>query len=198
MAVPQGPGFVQTVGANVGAVNQAGGMSHQVMSGDGPVIGLHFEPRQIARHRRLQVQEPFIAELHQGDVCEGLADGADLEHRAGLDRRARSQVGIAEGGYPEQPLPVGNRQGHTRHVDLADTTLHVPVDFLKGSFKARHWSLLQEIPARNTGLDNTEPAYAGRTAFWRCPLTADRELTAREFPVRIRSRVLPSSRFVAG
>ena len=184
--------------SNIGAGCQAGGMSHQVMSGDGCVVGLHFEPRQVARNRGLGIQEPFIVKLHQGNVSEGLADGADLEHRAGLDRPARSQVGIAECGYPEQPLPVGNREGQTRHVDLADTTLNVPVYFLKGSLKARHWSLLQGIPARNTGLDNTEPAYAGRTAFWRCPLTADRELTAREFPVRIRSMVLPSSRFVAG
>ena len=96
-AVPQGPGLVETVGANIVAAAQARCMRHQVVGCDRLVIRLHLEPREVAGYGGVQVKAAFIVQLHQGDIGERLADRPDFEHQAGMDRGASRQVGITEG-----------------------------------------------------------------------------------------------------
>ena len=60
---------------------------------------------------RVEVQTAGLHQLQQGQGGHGLADAANLEGGTGKHRAPGRQVGVADAGGEEGPLPVGQTDG---------------------------------------------------------------------------------------
>jgi hypothetical protein len=84
----------------------SGGMGQQVSQRGRPKGGLRRDQSvgtQVVGGGRVEVKEPLLPQLHDGDRRDGLGDGGDPKGRVLGDWRARSDVG--------DPVPMEPRQG---------------------------------------------------------------------------------------
>ncbi len=67
--------------------------------------------REVTRHGRVQINLALLNQLHDGDVCKQLRDGADAIDRFGCRRHLALRVGESEALRPDYPLVVNEGDG---------------------------------------------------------------------------------------
>jgi len=101
-------------GGEVGAiVLEAGGVSEEVVDGDGAVFGFDCEPGQVFGEGGLRIEAAFVVELHEADGGEGLGDGSDVEEGVGSDAGFGFEVGESIGADFEGVSAVGDADDHS-------------------------------------------------------------------------------------
>jgi hypothetical protein len=119
---------------------EARGVAQQLANGDrrgGGLVG-ETEGRDVRAHRGVEVDQPFVDELHDQRRRPYLGDGADLEERVGVRRYARRLV--EQAGTEIDHLAAGIH-GHrrTRHLvlgqQLRQAVLQPRLDVVEGGHR---------------------------------------------------------------
>ena len=102
-------------------------MGQQMTHGEGRGVRigiLDLKPGQMFGDRIIQLQQPFIAQLHHGQTGKEFGNRSNPIERGRGRYRLGSQVGIAKAATPEQRLIIDNPHGQPRQVALRHLRLH--------------------------------------------------------------------------
>ena len=114
IGLAQPPHLAHALAGEVPAVDDAGGVVEEVVRRNRFEARSDFEPGQVARHRRVQVEASALDLAQQGDGRERLPDRPDLEQRVGGDRAITDEIGNAERRAVQRLVAIGERHCRAR------------------------------------------------------------------------------------